>query len=150
MPEDRGQGKIELEVFAENMAVFPEDLLYTREHTWVRVDGNQATIGITDHAQERLGEILSIELPAVDTYVEQDESFGVIESTKTTTELISPVSGEVVGVNDDLTDDVGIVNSDPYDTGWMIVVEMDDPSELDNLLDAEGYEDFVEADGGAD
>jgi len=150
LPEDRGQGKIELEVFAENMAVFPEDLLYTREHTWVRVDGNQATIGITDHAQERLGEILSIELPAVDTYVEQDESFGVIESTKTTTELISPVSGEVVGVNDDLTDDVGIVNSDPYDTGWMIVVEMDDPSELDNLLDAEGYEDFVEADRGAD
>ncbi|MCX7634425.1 MAG: glycine cleavage system protein GcvH [Syntrophales bacterium] len=125
------------------MKVFPEDLLYSREHVWVRVEGDMATIGITDYAQEKLGEIISIELPEVDTEVERDEAFGTIESAKASVELICPVTGEVVSVNEDLQDDIGIINSDPHDTGWMIVVEMKDLDELDDLLDARGYHDFI-------
>jgi glycine cleavage system H protein len=125
------------------MKVFPDDLLYSREHVWVRVDGDLATIGITDYAQEKLGEILSVELPESDTEVERDEPFGTIESSKAAIELISPVTGEVITVNEDLVDDIGIVNSDPHDTGWMIVVEMKDLDELDDLLDSRGYHDFI-------
>jgi glycine cleavage system H protein len=131
------------------MKVFPDDLLYNREHAWVRVEGELATIGITDYAQENLGEILAIELPEVDSYVERDEPFGNIESAKGVFELMSPVSGEVLNVNEDILDDIGIVNSDPHDTGWMIVVEMNDLEELDDLLDSREYHDFVikEAEG---
>jgi glycine cleavage system H protein len=125
------------------MKVFPDDLLYNREHAWVRVEGELATIGITDYAQEKLGEILAIELPEVDSYVERDEPFGTIESAKGVFELISPVSGEVVNVNEDILDDIGIVNSDPHDTGWMITLEMSDSEELDDLLDSRKYHDFV-------
>ncbi len=132
------------------MMVFPDDLLYSREHTWARVDGNLVTVGLTDYGQAKLGEILNIDLPEVDTYVEQDEPFGTIESAATVTELISPVSGDVVRVNDDIADDVGIINSDPYDTGWMIVVEMTDASELDNLLDSSEYNDYVLGEEGLD
>ncbi len=125
------------------MKVFPDDLLYSREHIWVRVDGDLATMGITDYAQEKLGEIISIELPEGDTEIERDEPFGMIESAKASIELISPVSGEIISVNEDLADDIGILNSDPHDTGWVIVVEMKDTSELDDLLDAQGYQDFI-------
>ncbi|MGZ3579526.1 MAG: glycine cleavage system protein GcvH [Syntrophales bacterium] len=125
------------------MKVFPDDLLYNREHAWVRVEGELATIGITDYAQEKLGEILAIELPEVDSYVERDEPFGTIESAKGVFELISPVSGEIVNVNEDILDDIGIVNSDPHDTGWMITLEMSDSEELDDLLDSREYHDFV-------
>ncbi|MCK4534741.1 MAG: glycine cleavage system protein GcvH [Syntrophobacterales bacterium] len=123
---------------------FPNDLVYSREHTWVRIDGDIATVGITDYAQDKLGEILSVELFPEDSPVEQGEPFGVIESLKVTTELISPVSGEIISVNEDLADDVGILNSDSYDTGWMITVGVRDLEELDNLLDAEAYADYVE------
>ena len=131
------------------MKLFPDDLLYSREHVWVRVDGDLATIGITDHAQEKLGEILSLDLPEADSYVEKDEPFGSIESAKAVIELISPVSGAIISVNEDITDDIGIINSDPHDTGWMIIVEMDDLEELDELLDTRGYQEFVirEAEG---
>ncbi|MDI9570805.1 MAG: glycine cleavage system protein GcvH [Pseudomonadota bacterium] len=125
------------------MKVFPDDLLYSREHVWVRVEGDLATIGITDYAQEKLGEVLAVELPEVDGEVERDEPFGAVESSKGAVELISPVSGNVLNVNEDLIDDIGIVNSDPHDTGWMIVVEMLDIDELDDLLDARGYHDFI-------
>ncbi len=125
------------------MKVFPEDLLYSREHIWVRVDGDMATLGITDYAQESLGEILSIEFPEVDTYVERDEAFGSIESTKAVVDLIASVSGTIVSVNEDINDDIGIINSDPHDTGWLVVIEMDDLEQLDDLLDAAGYHDFV-------
>ena len=125
------------------MKLFPDDLLYSREHVWVRVDGDLATIGITDHAQEELGEILLLDLPEVDSYVEKDEPFGSIESARAVVELISPVSGVIISVNEDITDDIGIINSDPHDTGWMIIVEMDDLEELDDLLDTRGYQDFV-------
>ncbi len=126
------------------MKVFPDDLLYSREHVWVRVDGDLATIGITDYAQENLGEVVSIELPEADSEVEQDEPFGTVESSsKGVVELVSPVSGEVISVNEDIGDDIGIINSDPHDTGWLIIVEMSDLEELAELLDAKGYNDFV-------
>jgi len=124
---------------------FPDDLMYGTEHTWVRIDGDIATVGITDYAQDKLDEILSVELYPVDSSVEQGEPFGVIESVKVTTELISPVSGDILSVNDDLVDDVGILNSDAYDTGWMITVEIHDSGEIDNLMDADEYADYIEA-----
>jgi len=125
------------------MKVFPEDLFYSHEHIWVRVDGDMATLGITDYAQESLGEILSVEFPEIDSYVERDETFGSIESTKQVIDLISPVSGTVVSTNEDINDDIGIINSDPHVTGWLVVIEMDDLEQLDDLLDATGYHDFI-------
>lgn len=126
------------------MSVSPDDLLYSREHMWTRIDGNIVTVGITDYGQEKLGEILSIKLPEADSAVEQDEPFAVIESSKTVDELISPVSGDIISVNEDLSDDVGIINSDPYDTGWIIAVAIKDLSMLDNLLDSFEYGDYVD------
>ena len=125
------------------MKSIPDDLLYSREHVWVRVDGDLATIGITDHAQEKLGEILSLDLPAADSYLERDEPFGSIESAKAVIELISPVSGVVISVNEEITDEIGVINSDPHDTGWMIIVDLEDPQELDDLLDVREYQEFV-------
>lgn len=133
------------------MKVFLDDLLYSREHVWVNVDGHIATIGITDSAQDKLGEALSIELPEVETYLERDEPFGTIETVaKGVTDLISPVSGEVVSVNEDLVDDVGIVNSDPHEIGWMIVVEMEYPEELDDLMSLSEYNEFLAEEAEAD
>ena len=125
------------------MKVFPEDLLYSREHIWVRVDGYMATIGITDYAQESLGEILSVEFTEIDTYVERDETFGSIESIKTVVDLLSPVSGTMVNINEDINDDIGIINSDPHDTGWLVVIEMDDLEQLEDLFVATAYHDFI-------
>jgi len=109
----------------------------------VRVDGYMATIGITDFAQESMGEVLSVEFTDIDDYVERDEPFGSIESAKAVVDLISPVSGTVISVNEDINDDIGIINSDPHDTGWLIVVEMDDLDQLDDLLVASAYHDFI-------
>ena len=133
------------------MKVFPDDLLYSREHIWVRVDGDLATIGITDYAQENFGEVVSVELPEADSEVERDEPFGTIESSaKGIVELISPVSGDVIHVNEDISDDTGIINSEPHDTGWLIIVEMNDIEELDDLLDVKGYHDFIVREAEAD
>lgn len=129
------------------MKVFPEDLLYSREHVWVRLEGDLATIGITDYAQEKLGEITSVDLPETDSYIEWNEPFGNIESSEANVELISPLSGTVITINEDMIDDIGIINSDPYDTGWLIVVEIEDQEELDDLLDARAYQDFVAQEG---
>ncbi len=126
------------------MKILPEDLLFSREHVWVRVDGNLATMGITDFAQEKLGEAISIELPEADAYLERDEPFGTIEAAaKGVVDLVSPVSGEIISINEDLVDDIGIVNSDPHDTGWMIVVEISEPEELGDLMDLREYNDFL-------
>ncbi|HDQ03379.1 MAG TPA: glycine cleavage system protein GcvH [Deltaproteobacteria bacterium] len=125
------------------MKLFPEDLLYSREHIWVRIDGYMATIGITDFAQESLGEILSVEFTDTDSYIERDEPFGSIESTKAVVDLISPVSGSVISINEDINDDIGIINSDPHDTGWLIAVEMDDLDQLEDLLVASAYNDYI-------
>ena len=133
------------------MKVFPDDLLYSREHIWVRVDGDLATIGITDYAQENFGDVVSVELPEADSEVERDEPFGTIESSaKGIVELISPVSGDVIHVNEDISDDTGIINSDPHDTGWLIIVEINDIEELDDLLDVKGYHDFIVREAEAD
>lgn len=132
------------------MKVFPDDLLYSREHVWVRVEGDLATIGITDYAQEKLGEVISLDLPDADAYLERDEPFGKIESVKAVVELICPLSGMVVSVNEDLPDEIGVVNSDPHDTGWMVVMEIEDPAELDDLLDVKGYQEFLILEAEAD
>ena len=125
------------------MKDFPEDIIYSCEHIWLRVDGNMATLGITDYAQERLGDILSVEFIETDTYVERDETFGSIESVKEMVDLISPVSGTVVVINEDIIEDVSIINRDPYDTGWLVVIEMDNLDQLEDLLTATNYQDFI-------
>lgn len=125
------------------MKDFPEDIIYSCEHIWLRVDGNMATIGITDYAQERLGDILSLEFIETDTYVERDETVGSIESVKEVVDLISPVSGTVVVINEDIIEDVSIINRDPYDTGWLVVIEMDNLEQLEDLLAATNYQDFI-------
>ncbi|MEW6409316.1 MAG: glycine cleavage system protein GcvH [Nitrospirota bacterium] len=123
----------------------PEELKYHKQHCWVRVSGKKATIGITDHAQESLGDIVYVDLPEIDAVVEVNGEFGEIESTKATSPLVSPVSGSVVEVNEELSDSPEIINEDPYGKGWMIVVDMDNPSEVEELLTADEYEKFIES-----
>lgn len=120
------------------------DLKYTKEHEWVRVEGNRAIIGITDYAQDSLGDIVFVELPSVGESVEAAETFGVVESVKTASDLYSPVSGKVVEVNEGLADAPELVNQEPYGKGWMIIVELADPAELEELMDAEQYQSMVE------
>lgn len=122
---------------------FPEDLKYTKEHEWVRVKGNIAIIGITDWAQDQLGDIVFVELPEEGEEVEKSDTFGVVESTKSVNDLYVPVSGKVVEVNDPLVDSPEIINEDPYGEGWMLKVEIEDKSDLDDLMSAEEYEAFV-------
>jgi len=123
---------------------YPEDLYYSQEHNWVRLTGNRGTIGITDFAQQEMGEILYTELPDEGSQIEQGDIFGTLESSKTVAELFSPVSGEVLSINKDLEEEPSLVNDDPYGKGWLMVVELDDPSELQELFSAVEYEDFLE------
>jgi glycine cleavage system H protein len=123
---------------------FPEDLRYTREHEWARDKGGKLVVGITDFAQDQLGDVVYVELPDVGDPVKKGESFGVVESTKAVSELFSPVSGKVVEVNDPLSDAPETINEDPYEEGWMVVIEPSDPKELDGLMDAKAYRAFVE------
>ncbi|MHB8173140.1 MAG: glycine cleavage system protein GcvH [Nitrospirota bacterium] len=122
----------------------PEDLKYHKEHSWVRVDGNRATVGITDYAQESLGDIVYIDLPDIDSSVDADGEIGEIESTKATSSVISPVSGTVVKVNTELEDTPETINEDPYGKGWVVVIEMDNAKDLGSLMDAEEYGKFME------
>jgi glycine cleavage system H protein len=123
---------------------FPEDVRYTKEHEWVRPKGGQFVVGITDFAQDSLGDVVFVELPDVGDTVKKGESFGVVESTKAVSELFAPVSGKVVEVNDPLTDAPETINEDPYEEGWMIVVEPSDTKEVETLMDATAYKAFVE------
>jgi len=125
----------------------PENLKYHKEHTWVRVSGKRATVGITDHAQEALGDIVYIDLPEVDSTVEANTEFAEIESTKATSSVISPVSGTVIEVNEDLAESPEVINEDPYGKGWIAVIEMDNESELEDLMDASEYENYLEEEG---
>lgn len=118
----------------------PQDLKYSKEHEWVRVEGKIATIGITDFAQEQLGDIVMVELPVEGTLLTKDESFGVVESVKSVSDVFAPVSGKVVEANDPLTDSPGIMNEDCYGEGWIVKVEISDPKELDSLMDAKAYQ----------
>jgi glycine cleavage system H protein len=122
----------------------PDNLKYHKEHSWVKVDGNRVTIGITDYAQESLGDIVYMDLPEGDSPVEADGEIGEIESTKATSSVISPVSGTIVKVNESLEDAPETINEDPYGKGWIVVVEMDNASELDGLMDAEEYAKFAQ------
>ena len=117
----------------------PDDLRYHKEHTWARVEGKKATVGITDHAQKALGDIVYIDMPEIDGSAEADSEFSEIESTKATSSVIAPVSGTIVEVNEDLSDTPEMINEDPFGSGWIAVIEMSDPSELDGLMDAAEY-----------
>ncbi len=122
----------------------PEELKYSKEHLWIRVEGDRAVVGITDYAQEELGIVTSVELPSVGDELEQDDSFGSIEARKTVADLYAPVSGTVLEVNSEVADSPGQINDDPYDSGWLIMVEMSDPEELKLLLTADDYAEAVE------
>ncbi|MBW2149347.1 MAG: glycine cleavage system protein GcvH [Deltaproteobacteria bacterium] len=122
---------------------FPDDFLYSVEHTWVKMEGKVATIGITEYALEDLGNILSVELPSEGEEVIQYEVFGSLESVQTVTELLSPVSGEILEVNEDLAVEPEIINGDPYHRGWMLVIKIADPEETRELKTATEYERYV-------
>ncbi len=124
--------------------MYPDDLKYHKEHTWVRVSGDKAVVGISFYAQESLGDIVYIDAPEIDSTVEAGTELTQIESTKATSPVISPVSGTIVEFNEDLIDAPEIINEDPYDKGWIAVIEMEDETELDNLMDAEDYEKYIE------
>ena len=123
--------------------MYPDDCQYTKEHEWVRLEDGIAVVGITDYAQDHLGDVVFVELPDVGTEVAQFEPFGVIDSVKASSELYSPLSGEVEAANDALTDQPELVNQAPYGEGWMIKVRPADLAELEQLLDADGYEQFL-------
>lgn len=122
----------------------PEDIKYHKEHTWVRLSGKKATVGITDYAQSELGDIVYVDLPDADTPVEANTEMSEIESTKATSAVIAPVSGTIIEVNEKLADSPEIINEDPYGKGWIAVIEMDDEAEVENLLDFDEYEKYIE------
>lgn len=122
----------------------PSELKYTKEHEWVKVEGELVKIGITDFAQSELGDIVFVELPEVGEEIKQDEPFGNVESVKTVSELFAPVSGEVVEINEALEDEPEQVNDSPYDEGWMIIVKPANLSDVDTLLTAEQYQAVIE------
>src|SRR5215212_7024185 len=121
----------------------PEDNRYAKSHEYVHLEGDVATIGITDYAQKELGDVVFVELPQVGTQLDAADELGSIESVKAVSELFSPVTGEVVEVNDKLTEKPELVNTDPYGDGWMIRIRMSDQSEMDELMNADDYEDYV-------
>jgi len=128
------------------MANIPSDLRYTREHEWAKREGDRVRIGITHFAQEQLGDVVFVELPKVGARVTAHQSFGVVESVKAVSDLFAPVTGEVVEANGDLPKSPELVNRDPYGKGWMIVVKPSNPAELDQLLTASQYEEFLAQD----
>jgi glycine cleavage system H protein len=123
----------------------PDNLKYSRSDEWVRVEGDQATIGITDYAQDQLGDIVYLELPwDAGQTVTHEQKFGDIESVKATSELVSPVSGEVTSVNEALKDQPELINDSPYEDGWMLVVKLSNPAELDSLMSAGEYQQYLQ------
>ncbi len=125
----------------------PDNLKYSKEHEWVKVDGDRGRIGITDYAQEELGDVVNVELPPAGRAVRQFNPFGVVESVKAVQDLYAPVSGNVVVINDKLRDTPELINQDPYGEGWMIEVQLDNPAELGNLMSAGEYEQFLQSKG---
>jgi len=125
-------------------ASYPEDLKYHPEHDWARIDGDQATFGITWFAQDALGEVVFYEPPEVGTEVRKDSSYAEVESVKAVSDVYAPLSGEVTEVNEALSDSPEKINSDPYDEGWMVKVKLADPSEADDLMDAAAYRKLLE------
>ncbi len=123
---------------------FPKDLKYTKEHEWVKVEGDTVTVGITDYAQDSLGDVVYVELPQEGSSVTKNEPFGVVESVKAVSDLYSPVSGNVEEVNDAIIDSPEVINDDPYGDAWMLKVEIAGPEELEDLLSADEYQSFIE------
>lgn len=124
--------------------MYPEDLRYNKEHEWVRRENGRARIGISHYAQDELGDVVFVDLPQVGSTFQAGEAFAAVESVKAVSDIYAPVSGRVVEVNEELLDKPELINQEPYGAGWIAVIEMDDPSELDNLLDAAGYKQLVE------
>ncbi len=123
---------------------FPEELKYTEEHEWVLVEDTIVTVGITDFAQDSLGDVVFVELPEVGAEVVAGKSFGVVESVKAVSDIYAPVSGEVVEINEELPETPEVINTSPYEDGWMIKIRIADTSDLDDLMDADAYQAFVE------
>jgi glycine cleavage system H protein len=123
---------------------FPNDVKYTKEHEWVREEGGIVVIGITDYAQDSLGDVVYVELPEEGATITKDETYGVVESVKAVSDLYSPVSGTVLEVNDSIVDSPEVINDEPYGEAWMLKVELSDAGELDGLLSADDYKTFVE------
>ena len=123
---------------------FPEDLYYSKDHVWVRLTAGKAVIGVTYHAQKELGAIVFAELPEEGADIEKGETLGSLESSKTVAEVFAPISGQVVKANKDLEEDPSLINDDPYGNGWLIAMEIDDPDELEGLLNSVEYENFLE------
>lgn len=123
--------------------MYPNDYRYTKEHEWIKVEKDGGKVGITQHAQEKLGDIVFVELPAVGRHLDAMESFGSVESVKAVSDLYSPVSASVTDVNKTLAENPALVNEDPHGRGWLIKIKLDNPKELDQLLSAQAYEDFV-------
>ena len=123
---------------------YPDDLKYTEQHEWARADGNRIWVGITDFAQDALGDVVYVDIPEVGTEVRAGEPFGEVESTKSVSDVYAPVTGTVTARNEALVDTPELVNQDPYGEGWMIAIESSDPSELDRLLSASAYRDVAE------
>ena len=121
----------------------PKELRYTKEHEWVSIDNNIATIGITDHAQGQLGDIVFVELPDLERSINQDDVFGVVEAVKTVADLFAPVSGKIIEINSDLEESPDLINSDPYESGWIIKTAVDNLDEYNNLMSNLDYEDFI-------
>ena len=128
----------------EEVMEFPKGLRYSREHEWVLVEEDAVTIGITDYAQEQLGDVVFVEFPELDTQLTKDEPFSVVESVKAVSDIYAPVSGRVTEVNTELTNSPETVNEDPYGDAWLVQIEISDPEELDSLMTAEDYEQFIE------
>src|SRR3954447_19397196 len=124
----------------------PKELRYSEEHEWVKVEGDKRRIGITDFAQHELGDIVFVELPEVGDELKADEPFGSVESVKTVSELYAPISGKIVAVNEDLSDDPQFVNESPYEKAWMVLIEPTNVSEVDKLMTAEQYEEMIKED----
>lgn len=122
---------------------FPENLKYTKEHEWVRVEDDIVVVGITEFAQSELGDIVYVEIDALDEELDMDEVFGSVEAVKTVSDLYMPVSGEIIEMNEALEDEPEKVNSDPYGDGWMIKIKLSDKDELEELMDAEAYQELV-------
>ena len=121
----------------------PQSLKYTKEHEWVREDSDTVTVGITDHAQGELGDIIFVEFPAIGQKIEKDEPCGTIEAVKTVADLFAPISGTVIEINETLDDSPESVNNDPYGDGWMVKVSVSEPGELDNLMSADQYQEMI-------
>ena len=121
----------------------PEELNYTKDHEWIKIEGDEAIVGITDFAQGELGDIVYVEVESLDETLSAEAVFGTVEAVKTVSDLFMPLSGEVIAFNEDLEDTPELVNEDPYGKGWMIKIKLSDPAELENLLDAQAYSSLV-------